>query len=198
MSALVIGDTTNPTMSSRDIAEITGKEHKNVVRDVRVMLIGLYGDDHIKKIVPENYRNRHSEFVRENADAILNAIVGDGSNLSHQDVRGFSWHRDSRGYVVSFDLDKTHTMTLISGYNVKLRKTIIDRWQVCALPSPAWLYYLLTFQANSPLEQTLPSGLIEPSEAGSMWLLTPRNRTATICSCIRSNPFPNSPHGSIA
>lgn len=117
------------TMSSREIAELTGKEHKNVLRDIRVMLIELHGAEHLARIVPEQYRNRHSEFVRENADTILAAICGDGSELSHQDQRGFAWERDARGYVSGFSLDKTHTMTLISGYNVKLRHRIVTRWQ---------------------------------------------------------------------
>jgi predicted transcriptional regulator len=30
-------------MSTREIAELTGKDHKNVIRDVRVALVGLYG-----------------------------------------------------------------------------------------------------------------------------------------------------------
>lgn len=36
------------TMSSREIAELTGKEHKNVIRDIRLMLTGL-------KTEPSNY-----------------------------------------------------------------------------------------------------------------------------------------------
>lgn len=117
------------TMCSREIAELTGKELSNVHRDIRTMLIGLYGDEHIERVVPEHYRNRHSEFIRENASSILSAITGDASNGNHHDSRGFSWERDNRGYVVSFRLDHNHTMTLVSGYNVKLRKAIIDRWQ---------------------------------------------------------------------
>lgn len=40
------------TMSSREIAELTGKRHADVCRDVRVMLCSLYGGserDYIRK-----------------------------------------------------------------------------------------------------------------------------------------------------
>ncbi len=122
-------NTDNPvTMSTREIAAITGKQHKDVIRDVRVMLIGLYGDEHLDAVVPEQYRNRHSEYIRENADSIMKALFGDGADRRHQDHRGFAWDRDSRGYVSEFRLDKEHSLTLVSGYNVKLRKRIIDRW----------------------------------------------------------------------
>lgn len=117
------------TMTSREIAELTGKELSNVHRDIRSMLICLYGDDNIEIIVPEQRRNRHSEYIRENADALLSAIAGDGSNRNHQDQRGFAWERDNRGYITVFHLDYSHSMSLVSGYNVRLRKAIIDRWQ---------------------------------------------------------------------
>ncbi len=116
------------TMSSREIASLCEKDHKTVLRDIRVMLIGLYGDEYLEKTVPENYRNRHSEYIRENVDKIMAELFGDGTNWSHQNWRGFSWRRDSRGYVSVFHLDKEHSLTLVAGYNVKLRHRIVQRW----------------------------------------------------------------------
>lgn len=129
MNALTTLNSETLTMSSREIAELTGKEISNIHRDIRSMLIGLYGEEYVAKVAPEKYRNRHSEFIRDNADALLSVIAGDDSKRNHQDRRGFSWQRDSRGYIKAFDLDYSHTVALISGYNIKLRKAIIDRWQ---------------------------------------------------------------------
>jgi len=79
------------TMSSREIAESTGKMHKNVMRDIRSMYDGLKIDQ--------------------------------GSELSfdHSGAKG----RRIDFYELSYDL----TMTLVSGYSVKLRYAIIKRWQ---------------------------------------------------------------------
>jgi len=138
------------SMTSREIAELTGKELSNVHRDIRSMLAELYGAEHLEKVIPEYHRNRHAEFIRENAGVILDAIAGHDSKWNHEDGRGFSWERDSRGYVTLFRLDYTHTMTLVAGYNVKLRKRIIDRWQ--ELESTA-------VNTSFVIPQTLPDAL---------------------------------------
>ena len=92
-------------MSSREIAELTGKEHKNVIRDIRVMLDEL----------------------------------GDGSDLSH--VRET---KDSRGYTAMIELPKDLTITLVSGYNLKMRHRIVTRWRELELLS------LLDYRLNIP------------------------------------------------
>lgn len=129
MTSIIPLGSTQAAMSSREISELTGKEHKTVLRDIRSMLITLYGEDHLDQIIPEQYRNRHSEYIREHSAEILNALFDDGTNRFHQEKRGFSWERDTRGYISLFSLDKSHTLTLVSGYNVALRKRIVDRWQ---------------------------------------------------------------------
>lgn len=77
-------------MSSREIAELTGKRHNNVVRDIERMLRGL-GEGLLK--FEQTYRDPQN----------------------NQTYRYFS-------------LPKDLTLTLVSGYNVRLRKKIIDRW----------------------------------------------------------------------
>ncbi|MBC5790620.1 Rha family transcriptional regulator [Providencia sp. JUb39] len=84
-------DNTKPlTMSSREIAEYTGKEHKNVRRDIRNMLIALQLDalslEHIYK----------DQYGREQAE---------------------------------YHLDEELTLTLVTGYDVKMRMTIVKEWK---------------------------------------------------------------------
>lgn len=91
-------------MSSQEIAELTGKRPANVIRDIWLMLESLY------------------------------SVNKDSSNLSHhknQQVTvtdGVIACFDNRGYVSEFLLDRRHTEILITGYDVKRRAAIIDRW----------------------------------------------------------------------
>ena len=85
------------TMSSREIAELTGKQHSHVLRDIKNMLANLYGNEI------------------------------DDPDLDHQLNQGVSVIRDSRRYVSEVSLDRSHTMTLVTGYDARLRKSVIDR-----------------------------------------------------------------------
>lgn len=117
-----------PTMSSREIAELTGKQHSKVLRDIRSMLIEVYGGEHVAKTIPEQYRNRHSEYIREHGDKIMQAMWGDDPNWDHREARGFEWFRDNRGYITEMRLDRYHTEVLVTGYDVKRRAAVIKRW----------------------------------------------------------------------
>lgn len=78
------------TMSSVDIAELTGKQHKNVMRDIDKMFEEL------------------GQLKSEPSSSYINS-----QNKSQP----------------CYNLDKEMTLTLVSGYNVKLRHAIIKRWQ---------------------------------------------------------------------
>src|SRR5699024_8939116 len=78
------------TMSSREIASITGKQHSHVMRDIRSML----------------------------------------QSLSAPSSFGLSEYTDSTGRKLPlYNLPKRETLILVSGYNIKMRAAIIDRWQ---------------------------------------------------------------------
>lgn len=79
------------TMSSREIAELCGKEHRNVMRDVRIMLEEL----------------------------------GEGV-LSFEHT--YTNQQNGQQYV-EFLLPKDLTITLVAGYNVRLRHAIVKRWE---------------------------------------------------------------------
>lgn len=78
------------TMSSREIAEVTGKRHPDVNRDIKTMFKDLERD------------------VSRNACIYLDSM-----------------NRQQIEYV----LDANLTLTLMTGYNTKLRNAIITRWQ---------------------------------------------------------------------
>ncbi|WP_454914960.1 phage antirepressor KilAC domain-containing protein [Xanthobacter sediminis] len=93
------------SMSSEEIAELTEKLHKNVIRDIRAMLVGLYGSD----------------------GQTFEEMLKDGSVLSHLE-KSVTWEMDNRGYVTRFHLDKEHSFTLVAGYDVQLRNRVVRRW----------------------------------------------------------------------
>ncbi|MEN6082900.1 phage regulatory protein/antirepressor Ant [Chromobacterium piscinae] len=80
------------TMSSREIAELCDKRHDHVMRDIRIMLVELYGEGGVPRF-GDTHRNP----------------------------------QNGQEYPV-FQLPKDLTLTLVAGYNVRLRKRIIDRW----------------------------------------------------------------------
>lgn len=82
------------TMSSLEIAELTGKEHSNVLRDIRNMLSGL------------GY-----------------------SELNSNIIQGITVILNERNQTKEILLDQDHALTLVSGYEVKLRMAIVKRWQ---------------------------------------------------------------------
>lgn len=97
-------------MSSREIAELVEKQHNNVMRDIRVMLEALYPG-------------------------------GVCSNLSIPPAAGLPFMstyvdpQNGQTYPC-FELPKRECLILVSGYDVRLRARIIDRWTRPALVHP--------------------------------------------------------------
>ena len=83
------------SMTSREIAELTGKEHFNVLRDIRSMLDDL-GDVLKSEHIPEKI----------------------GSNLNHDsNLNHVREEKDERGYTTCVYLNQELTFTLVTGYS---------------------------------------------------------------------------------
>lgn len=94
------------TMSSREIAELTGKEHSNVKRDISAMVLQLNYPDKLLKDCP----------------------VFDPSELRGHNIKLSSFKHAGNTYDELL-LDEEYTLLLVSGYKVSLRQKIIKRWQ---------------------------------------------------------------------
>lgn len=125
-------------MGSREIAELTEKRHADVMRDIRKMLDEL-GDEATNanlrslnfKISPNLDASQNSQkgFSEKTEKLQPNDADATDPNLDRLKIKKSSYI-DKKGesrteYLLNFEL----TMTLIAGYNVKLRNRIIQRWQ---------------------------------------------------------------------
>ncbi|MDE9553573.1 Rha family transcriptional regulator [Xenorhabdus bovienii] len=102
-----------PMMSSREIAELTGKRISDVHRDIRAMIPALYAVDS-----GENVKSYKWDTNKEKMNSFL----------LHHKIQGVKPIFDDRGYVYEFLLDRRHTEILVTGYDVKRRAAVIDRW----------------------------------------------------------------------
>lgn len=91
-------------MSSKDIAELTDKNKSDIHVDIWNMLKQLYGIE--KDDGNFHHHKNHKVTVTDGVIACF----------------------DNRGYVSEFLLDRRHTEILITGYDVKRRAAVIDRW----------------------------------------------------------------------
>ncbi|MFS1538538.1 MAG: phage antirepressor KilAC domain-containing protein [Candidatus Phlomobacter fragariae] len=96
--------TQNVTMSSSEIAELTGKKKADVHVDIWNMLFQLYS---ISK-----------------DDGFFHHV----KNQSVTIKKGIYVTFDIWGYVSEFSLDRYHSEVLVTGYDVKRRAAVIKRW----------------------------------------------------------------------
>lgn len=93
------------TMSSREIAELTKKEHSNVKRDISAMILQM------------NYPELK----------LKDCPVFDPSELRGHGIAIGSFNHAGNTYD-EFYLDHDYSLLLVSGYSVNLRMKIIKRW----------------------------------------------------------------------
>ncbi len=158
MNNLSISNNQTLTMSSQEIAKLTGKSIGHIHRDFKVMvselglslpsnpfldlgdtsnlddvvsitkasaLVGLarktiYAHFKSGKLKPSKGGVSKSELVR---------VYGKSNGSNFEEIEGCTFSFDSKKRISSISLNQELTMTLVSGYNVKLRNAIIKRWQ---------------------------------------------------------------------
>ena len=165
MSNLILAQSETLTMSSREIAELTGKSLGHVHRDFKVMaseldlcvpsnpFLDLSVNSSIKSypdIINISEASRIVGLTRRTiykhidqgkliksdkgiSKSELERVYGLEFNSEfsgQQDQKdGFTMITDSAGRITEILMNQELTMTLVSGYNVKLRNAIIKRWQ---------------------------------------------------------------------
>ncbi|WP_233606789.1 Rha family transcriptional regulator [Citrobacter koseri] len=94
-----------PMMSSREIAVVVLKGHKEVCRDIRVMLVQLYGGE-------------EKDYIRS---ANLLHITNQGVNCIHYD--------QSNPNAWEYFLDYEHSQCLATGYDAIRRMSMVKQWR---------------------------------------------------------------------
>jgi phage regulator Rha-like protein/phage antirepressor YoqD-like protein len=118
------------TMSSREIAELTGKRHDHVMRDIRTMLVKLRSEASPDRGTPKDEyhredRTQYKYLRKETMDAFMSFAAGDGAQ-KYPFESSYTDPQNGQSYPC-FELPKRETLILISGYSIPLRSRIIDR-----------------------------------------------------------------------
>jgi len=69
----------------------------------------------------------HAHVCRDIRDMVAGLNIDD-PKMDHQLPEGITVDMDARGYVTLYHLDRTMTLTLITGYRVDIRAKVVARW----------------------------------------------------------------------
>lgn len=123
------------TMTSLEIAEVTGKQHAHVLRDIRNMVASLNqstsGSVDFSKDYHRGDRTQYKYLSEKTQDYILNFAFGsnDDSSKSPYAIKE-TQYKDAKGEMrTCYELNKKACFLLASGYDVLLRAKIINRWE---------------------------------------------------------------------
>lgn len=145
------------TMSSLQIAELTGKQHAHVMRDIRNLIDSLSaqstsGLEDIKKDYHRGDRTQYKYLSPKTQDAIMNFALGKTNTSQYQFQE--TTYKDANGNDrACYNLNKKACLLLASGYNVLLRAKIIDRWE--ELETEKMMQDLPSYQISSPRERAM-------------------------------------------
>ena len=121
--------TQSQTMSSLQIAELTGKKHSNVMRDIRKMAENLnqFTSESVGSEYHRGDRTQYKYLSERAQNALLDFAIG--KNASQYIITETSY-TDTKGEKrAMYSLNKKACFLLASGYDVVLRAKIIDRWE---------------------------------------------------------------------
>lgn len=117
------------TMSSREIAGLTGKRHDNVMRDIRIQLMMIHFYEQALSHLNEEERKNVATSISR-IERVLFAKIVHIPSSSNLRTENFGFILVQNGSMISeILLDKDNALTLVSGYDVRARSEIIKRWQ---------------------------------------------------------------------
>ena len=150
---------TQETMSSLQIAELTGKQHAHVMRDIRNMIESLNVGESRCGFTEQNGSEYHRwdrtqyNFLSDNTQkkildfAFDNTSKSNGNFVVEQDT-----YMDQQGKDRPFyKLNKKACLLLASGYSISLRAKIIDRWEQLEIESRQ--RNLPSYQLTDPIQR---------------------------------------------
>jgi len=122
------------TMDSREIAELMGKDHRNVCRDIDIMFDRLEGVCSDPSTPPEEEyhrgdRTQYKYLKPSTIDTFMNKATNGATAIRIRDQFSSTYKNLQNGQEYRcYKLPYRETMILVSGYSVELRAKIIDRW----------------------------------------------------------------------
>lgn len=148
-------------MTSLEIAEVTGKSHAHVMRDIRNIIkqinqstLGLVIPDDVKDDYHRGDRTQY-KYLSEKTQNILFDFCFNNNTGSKYTIRESSY-KDAKGEERNmYELNKKACLLLSSGYDVNLRAKIIDRWEELEIKAKANMISLPNFT--------------DPAEAAMAW-----------------------------
>lgn len=120
------------TMTSLEIAELTGKQHAHVMRDIRALIDKINESTSGLVDCREDYhrgdRTQYKYLSNKTQAAILDWCFGKQNTSSY--IIESSTYKDTKGEERNmYILNKKACLLLASGYDVILRAKIINRWE---------------------------------------------------------------------